>query len=148
MMVRQYDHLNQYHCPSIVKDGCAQRMCVRRKDQPEGFVGPAVSHLECYDPESGATAAPLAWNPVYDVHIPPPSDAPATDCAEVQRSSGSAHCGWLWGLIILGVLGLLVFGGLAWAGQHHDHHRHPHPDARQQRQAQGATASMCWGFRR
>ncbi|AVK74648.1 hypothetical protein pqer_cds_226 [Pandoravirus quercus] len=119
-MSRQHDHLNHYYCPSVVRDGCAARMCLRRKEQPVGFVGPAVAYLECYDPESNATAAPTAWNPVYDAATPPPAERPATDCAEVKRSTTSAHCGWIWGLIILGLLGVLVFGGLAWAGKRHD----------------------------
>jgi hypothetical protein len=94
-------------------------MCLRRKDQPRGFVGPAVAYLECYDPESGASAAPTTWNPVYDAATPPPIDRPASDCTEVKRSHTSAHCGWIWGLIILSLLGVLVFGGLAWIGKRH-----------------------------
>ncbi|AVK76865.1 hypothetical protein pmac_cds_177 [Pandoravirus macleodensis] len=127
-MSRQHDHLNQYYCPSVIRDGCAARMCIRRKEQPVGFVGPAVAYLECYDPESEATAAPTAWNPVYDAATPPPAERPAIDCAEVRRPSGAAHCGWIWGLIVLGLLGVLVFGGLAWAGKRHHDHAPPHGD--------------------
>jgi hypothetical protein len=118
-MSRQYDHLNQYYCPSLVKDGCVQRMCLRRKEQPQGFVGPAVAYLECHDPETDATAAPTVWNPVYDQAKPAPADPPARVCTEADRAAARAHCGWIWGLIVLGLLGTLVFAGLTWAGKHH-----------------------------
>jgi len=121
--VRQYDHLNQYYCPAVVKDGCAQKLCLRRKDQPAGFVGPASSFVECYDADSGSTSAPVTWNPVYDAASPPPPGAPAADCSQVVQNSAQAHCGWIWGLIVLCILGILVFAGLAWAGKHHHHHR-------------------------
>lgn len=116
--VRQYDHLNQYYCPAVVKDGCAQRLCIRRKDQPAGFVGPASAFVECYDPDSDATSAPVTWNPVYDAATPPPGAAPAVDCSQVKRSVTATHCGWIWGLIILSILGILVFAGLSWFGKH------------------------------
>lgn len=118
-MSRQYEHLDRIYCPVIVENGCAKKMCLRRKEQPDGMVGPPVAYLECYDPEDDVTAAPTVWNPVYDANVPPPSGVPAVDCAEVKSVASKAHCGWLWWLIVLGVLAAVVFAALTWAGRRH-----------------------------
>lgn len=114
-MVREYDYLNQYYCPT-------PSACVRTKtNMPSGFVGPASSFQECYDPSTGNTSEVRTWNPVYDYGSQPPSGNRAEQCASVTPvvvvpvgKGGQSDCSWVWWFVFLMILaGVLLLVLLA-----------------------------------
>lgn len=101
---RQFDHLNQYYCPKVQEpQGCVRYFCLKKKPAPPGWVGP--ESVECYDPQSGATAVPLVWNPVYNKGTNPPFDRQAHQCTNTNQSS----CTWVWILVTILLIGSIIW---------------------------------------
>ena len=99
--LRQYDYLNQYYCPTVTNNGKSYQTCLRRKQMPTGWVGPAAEQYECYDEQTNAVSTPTVWNPVYSNGTLPPTQPQAPRCQPKN------NCKWIWyGVVFL--LGLLV----------------------------------------
>jgi hypothetical protein len=145
LSARQYDQYNMYFCPTQDQGDCERHMCLREKKQPPGFVGPSASHYECYDPDTGSTAPPFVWNPVYNAIQPIPAGmVPASECPEPSKHDMSkAYKVWLWIIVIIVIVFIIWMAGAYWAHHHHQpsHTMRSDSQAPKQRQRQSSSRS-------